>query len=269
MKRWGVIVLTVGLIFTGGLSIYLIGKRGTQASQTKREDVFSLAREAEEALAKGELIKARKVFKRILEETTDINKIEEVRKKLEEINIKILFSPIIDECSREYVVKPNDTLIKIAKRFNTTVELIKRANGLTSDIIKPAQRLKVNVCKFSLVIDKSQNCLFLKRNNEVIKTYIVATGKDNSTPTGKFKIVNKIKNPTWFKTGAVIPPDSPQNILGSRWLGLDIKGYGIHGTKEPDNLGKQITLGCIRMANQDVEELYDILPLGTEVIIVE
>ena len=119
------------------------------------------------------------------------------------------------------------------------------------------------------MVDKSQNTLTLKTQDEIIKTYIVSTGKDNSTPTGNFKIINKLKNPTWFKTGAVIPSDSPENILGSRWLGFNIKGYGIHGTTEPDNLGKQVTSGCIRMKNSEVEELYDIVPEGTEVIIVD
>jgi lipoprotein-anchoring transpeptidase ErfK/SrfK len=118
-------------------------------------------------------------------------------------------------------------------------------------------------------VDKSQNLLFLKRNGEVVKTYVVSTGKDNSTPIGTFKIVNKLENPTWYKAGAVIPPDSPDNILGSRWLGFDLKGYGIHGTTEPNNLGEQVTLGCVRMKNQEVEELFDIVPLGTEVIIID
>ncbi|MCM8819304.1 MAG: L,D-transpeptidase, partial [Candidatus Omnitrophica bacterium] len=115
----------------------------------------------------------------------------------------------------------------------------------------------------------SQNLLFLKRAEEIIKTYVVSTGKNNSTPVGNFKIINKLINPTWFKAGAVIPADSPENVLGSRWLGFNLKGYGIHGTIEPNNLGKQVTDGCIRMRNQDVEELYDIVPEGTEVSIVD
>jgi lipoprotein-anchoring transpeptidase ErfK/SrfK len=85
---------------------------------------------------------------------------------------------------------------------------------------------------------------------------------------GTFKIVNKLPNPTWFKAGAVLPSDSPENILGSRWLGLDKKGYGIHGTTMPQDLGKQVTAGCVRMKNEEVEELYDIVGTGTEVTVV-
>ena len=169
-------------------------------------------------------------------------------------------------------------MIKIARKFGTTVNLIKRSNNLSSDTIRLGQKLKINTCKFSIVVDKSQNLLFLKKKDEVIKTYSVSTGKDNSTPTGTFYINrDKLINPTWYKTGAIIPPDSPENILGSRWMGLggvddggvEIEGYGIHGTTKPNELGRQITLGCVRMKNEEVEIVYDIVPVGTEVIIID
>jgi lipoprotein-anchoring transpeptidase ErfK/SrfK len=257
------IFIIVGIV----ISLIFLSKRESNLKQVKKS--FLLLKEAEVALSEGRLLEAKKIFRNALERLTDPNRIEEVKKKIEELNLKILFSPLIDECSIEYTVKPNDILIKIAKRFDTTVELIKKANNLNSDIIRPKQRLKINKCKFSIIIDKSQNLLFLKRGGQIIKTYTVATGKGNSTPNGSFKIVNKLQNPTWFKTGAVIPPGSPENILGSRWLGLDIKGYGIHGSRDINEIGRQVTMGCIRMRNQDVEELYDILPLGTEVTIID
>jgi len=235
-----------------------------------------LLKGAESALQKGDLLEARKLYKIAMAETEDVDELQKIQEKIEEINIKVIFSPLVDECSTIYVVQPKDALVKIAKKFNTTVSLIKRANNLTSDTIRLGQKLKINTCKFSIVVDKSQNILFLKRADNVVKIYIVSTGKDNSTPSGTFIIdENKIKNPTWYKTGAIIPPDSPENILGSRWMGLkgvdnpEIKGYGIHGTTTPDDLGQQITLGCVRMRNEDVEELFDIVPVGTEVIIID
>ncbi len=103
----------------------------------------------------------------------------------------------------------------------------------------------------------------------MIKTYVVSTGKDNSTPAGTFKIVNKLDSPTWFKAGAVVPADDPQNILGTRWLGFDLPGYGIHGTTDPGSLGSQVTQGCVRMSNPDIEELYIIVPMGTEATVVD
>jgi len=230
---------------------------------------FFYSSELQQALKEGNLIETRRLLRQAMRETEDVNVLRDIQKKLEEVSMDILFSPTRDDCSIVYEVQPNDALSKIARRYHTTVGLIKRANGLQTDIIKPGQKLKVNTCTFSIAIDKSQNVLSLIQNGEVIKTYVVSTGADNGTPTGTFKIITKLKNPTWYRTGAVIPPDSPENILGSRWLGFDSRGYGIHGTAEPQKLGKQATQGCVRMNNEDVEELYDIVPTKTEVTIVE
>ena len=224
---------------------------------------------AKAAYERGDLLEAKKLFQEKLNEIERVNDIDQVKELISKINIEVIFSPIIDECSQIYIVKPKDALSKIAKKYNTTVNLIKRSNNLSTDIIMPGQELKVNTCKFSLVVDKSLNLLFLKRNDEVIKTYIVSTGENSSTPVGSFKIVNKLVDPVWYKTGAVIMPDSPENILGARWLGINQEGYGIHGTTLPQELGMQVTLGCVRMRNDQVEELYDLISIGTEVIIVD
>jgi lipoprotein-anchoring transpeptidase ErfK/SrfK len=72
----------------------------------------------------------------------------------------------------------------------------------------------------------------------------------------------------WYKQGAVVPPDSPENVLGTRWLGFDKPGYGIHGTVDAAPIAKQQSAGCVRMVNSDVEELFTVVPIGTEVTIV-
>ncbi len=191
------------------------------------------------------------------------------QKKVEELNIKLLFSPVLTKESVMYEIKPGDNLYKIAKQYGTTVELIKISNALKSDRIDVGKKIKVWSQPFNIYVSKSQNILLLKSGDEVLKTYTVATGLNNSTPVGTFKITTKLANPTWFKAGAVVPPGSPENILGTRWLGLDVPSYGIHGTTDPSTLGQQVTAGCVRMANPDVEELYTIVPQGTEVVIVD
>ena len=147
--------------------------------------------------------------------------------------------------------------------------MIKKINNLPSDKINPGRKLKIWTGKFSVLADKSQNILMLKCNNEIIKTYDVSTGLNNSTPAGTFKITTKLVNPVWYKSGAVVLPDSPENILGTRWMGFDLEGYGIHGTTSPESIGTQATAGCVRMLNNEVEELYTFLPQGTEVTIVD
>jgi lipoprotein-anchoring transpeptidase ErfK/SrfK len=111
----------------------------------------------------------------------------------------------------------------------------------------------------------------LKSDGEIIKAYTISTGRNNSTPVGTFKIKDKIVNPTWFKPGAPepIPAGNPENILGTRWLGFDLPSYGIHGTTEPETLGQQVTDGCVRMKNEEVEELFSLLPFDTEAVIID
>jgi lipoprotein-anchoring transpeptidase ErfK/SrfK len=240
-----------------------------QISGTKITSLSGLSVKAAQALNKGNLFAAKTIYQQLINEFPNSAEVINWQKKIEEVNIKLLFSPVLTPKSILYEIKPGDTLAKIAKEFKTNIDLIKKSNRFTDDRILPGRKIKIWTAGFSIVVDKSQNTLILKTDEEIIRTYIVSTGINNSTPTGNFKVINKLINPTWFKAGAVVPPGSPENILGSRWLGFNLAGYGIHGTTDPQSLGKQVTQGCIRMSNADVEELYVIIPVGIEVTIVD
>jgi lipoprotein-anchoring transpeptidase ErfK/SrfK len=180
---------------------------------------------------------------------------------------KALFSKEAAPDSIIYKVKSGDSLYVLARKNHTTVDFIKKINGLKSNNIYVGMKLKIHTAPFSIKIDKAKNILTLYSNGEAVKKYSVATGKKNCTPVGEFKITDKLVNPTWFKTGAILPPGSPENALGTRWMGFDKPAYGIHGTIEPKSIGTQASEGCIRMLNEEVEELYSIIPTGTKVII--
>jgi lipoprotein-anchoring transpeptidase ErfK/SrfK len=239
------------------------------AMKSGEASVSGLLSQARDLQNKGDLLAARDAYTKLLNDFTNSSEAVNWQKKIEELNIKLLFSPTVTPKSVLYEIKSGDTLTKIAREFKTTPELIAKSNNLADSKIIPGRKIKVWNAPFNILVDKSQNLLILKSEEEVMKTYVVSTGKDNSTPTGTFKITNKLVNPTWFKSGAVIPPGSANNVLGSRWLGFDLASYGIHGTTEPQNLGKQVTAGCVRLANPEVEELYIIVPVGTEVTIVD
>lgn len=187
---------------------------------------------------------------------------EEIKK-----NWDSLFSKEITPGSVAYTVKSGDNLYMLAKKFHTTVGLIKKLNGRESDVLYPDMNLKIYTAPFSIWVSKGENTLVLYAEGKPVKRYPVATGKNNCTPAGTFKIVNKLVDPTWFKTGAILPPGSPENALGTRWMGFDKSGYGIHGTIDPKSIGSQASQGCIRMLNADVEELYSLVPSGTQVTV--
>ena len=95
-----------------------------------------------------------------------------------------------------------------------------------------------------------------------ITVFSVAVGAPATpSPTGTFTIVNRIPNPTYYKPGRVIGPGDA-NPLGTRWIGLSQKGYGIHGTDAPGSIGHTTSHGCIRLRNRDVESLFELVRPG-------
>jgi len=218
---------------------------------------------------KNDIVKARDLYQLILKKYQNVENISEVQDKMGKLNIAILFSKVVTDKDTLYVIEPGDTLINIAKKFKTTVDLIKMANSLKSENIKARGKLKISKAKYKILVDKSQNILTLLSDDDIIKVYRVSTGENNCTPVGNFKIVNKIIDPVWYTEKAMVPAESPDNVLGSRWIGFNLPGYGIHGTVSPEKIGQQATKGCVRMINAEVEELYKIIPIGTEVTITD
>ncbi len=261
------------LVVVTGTVFALHHHKASAASKESEETnvpVNQLLAEATQYEQKGDRLKAKEVFDQIISNYPDYDKIQEIQDKLGSLNVDLIFSQAeIPDKTVEYEIVPGDSVGKLARKFHTTAQLIKRANGLKSDVIRTGEKLRLWTAPFNVLINKSQNVLFLKSGDEVLKIYHVSTGKDNITPVGTFKIATKIEKPVWFRNGgSPIPSESPENELGSRWMGFDTDPhYGIHGTLHPESIGQQVTAGCVRLANTDVEELFDILPVGTQVVI--
>jgi len=119
-----------------------------------------------------------------------------------------------------------------------------------------------------LVISIPDRKVALIEDGRVVKVYPVAVGAASTpSPQGSFHISSRLLHPTWYQPGRVVPP-GPANPLGTRWMGLGYKGYGIHGTNMPLSIGKAASHGCIRMRNRDVEELYALVQIGDPVELV-
>jgi lipoprotein-anchoring transpeptidase ErfK/SrfK len=120
----------------------------------------------------------------------------------------------------------------------------------------PSRRLIVNIPARKIA---------LVENGKVLKIYSVAVGKKSTpSPSGSFHIASHVVNPTYSHAGKVVGP-GPANPVGTRWMSIGYKGYGIHGTNHPESVGHAASHGCIRMRNHDVEELFPMVRVGDEV----
>ena len=119
-----------------------------------------------------------------------------------------------------------------------------------------------------IVVSLEDRRLALVEGGQVKRVYTVAVGKPSTpSPVGTFAIARRVKNPTYHHDGKTVLP-GPGNPVGTRWMGLSIKGYGIHGTNEPKSIGKAASHGCIRMAKGDLEEFYEMVAAGDTVELV-
>ena len=116
-----------------------------------------------------------------------------------------------------------------------------------------------------VVVSLADHKLALVEDGRMVKVYPVAVGKSNTpSPTGTFEIVARVVDPIWYGPHTVLAP-GPANPLGTRWMGLSYKGFGIHGTNAPQSVGKSASHGCIRMRKHDIEELFDLVRVGDPV----
>ncbi len=187
-----------------------------------------------------------------------------------QVNTLLISSDLPAPEKIRYEVQSGDALERIARRFGTTVESIQRMNNISPERsrIYPGMILHVYSGDWSILVSKEHFALVLYDGDQLFKVYRVGIGRQDRTPVGRFVIQNKLREPVWTPPGRHIPFGDPDNVLGTRWLGLmpigdtdpTLTAYGIHGTWEPDTIGTAASQGCVRMLNSEVEELYAVLP---------
>lgn len=240
----------------------------------------ALLESGRQALARNDLIAARKSFSQAWSAGLSGAVADEVRRNLIKIGDEATFSPRIlpsDELVDRYVIKPGDSLARIATQHAVTADLIAAINGIADKHrIREGQTLKVIRGPFHAVVHKRAYRLDVYVGDVLVHSYPVGLGMDDSTPTGEWRVKNKLENPTYYppRGGAIISADDPANPLGERWIGLEgVSGeamsqerYGIHGTNDPMSIGKSVSLGCVRMQNSDVEQVYTYLVEGKSTV---
>jgi len=176
-----------------------------------------------------------------------------------------------DTYSKAYEVASGDSLIAIGQRFLIPYELVMKLNRMSSTSIAAGQTLKLIQGPIHVEILKGRKDLQVWLDKVCLRVYPVAIGADNKTPEGTFVVKNKLKDPPYqpqhkpkseFRASG-----APDNPLGSRWIDIG-NHYGIHGTIDPTSIGRDVSEGCIRMHNKDVEELYDMVVTGASKVII-
>ncbi|HWZ44358.1 MAG TPA: L,D-transpeptidase [Candidatus Saccharimonadales bacterium] len=104
--------------------------------------------------------------------------------------------------------------------------------------------------------------LALVDDGQIVKVYPIAIGAPGTpSPTGDYTIISHVADPVYQHEGKTVLPGK-SNPVGSRWMGLSLKGYGIHGTNVQSSIGKAASHGCFRMKRKDVEELFTLVKVG-------
>ena len=250
-----------------------------------------------EAIDQNRLVDARRVLSEaLLDERTAPADKASLRGRITSINERLLFSPTIvsdDPLVSRYVIEPGDALSRIGRKTGAKVDwrFIQRINQISDPRrIRVGQTLKIVSGPFHAVVDKSDYRMDVYAETPTsagggvvfVKSFPVGLGELGSTPTGEWIVRDdsKLINPDWTnpRTGERFNKDNPLNPIGERWVGLRgidptteaLSGYGIHGTIEPSSIGQQRSMGCVRLLDDDVSIVYEMLVEGvSRVAIVE
>lgn len=240
--------------------------------------------QAAEHLNRGELVSARSVLNDALQsDRTSEAEDRQIRAELTTINQELFFGQTAypgDHLSEIYEIQPGDTLARIARDQSLTVDwrLIQRINRIQNPSrIRVGQKIKLVRGPIHVVVTKSNYRLDLYAGPPSMESewtflgsFPVGLGEDNSTPVGEFIVRSdsKLINPVWRnpRTGEFFAADNPENPIGERWIGIEgvgaaaaHEGYGIHGTIDPDSIGTDASMGCVRLNDDAVAVVYEML----------
>lgn len=183
---------------------------------------------------------------------------------------------------QEHVVQEGEDLVSIALHYRLAVDHLAYANGFPITTIKaspgaklivPTERvLPKNPPANGLVVNLPERGAYLFKNGGFVRFYPISIGDEVEqkgrfqTPTGQFRIIERVKNPTWYPPSwsDIKRPVGPgkDNPLGDRWIGLSLTRTGIHGTNDPYNIGNSVTHGCMRTYPTLIRELFEEVRVG-------
>jgi lipoprotein-anchoring transpeptidase ErfK/SrfK len=239
------------------------------------------------AVQPAQVVAARDKLNSLLSTSMTPAQAQATKAQLSDLADKWLFGSSVlagDSLCEMYPVKPGDSLEAIARHFKVPHETLMRINKVQDATrLQAGQTIKVIHGPFHARIYRSSFTLDLYVQDMFVRSFKIAIGTPNSeTPTGLWRVQEggKLIQPPWYdkKNNRNYKPTDVDYPLGPRWIALDgldgaaknRTGFAIHGTKDPESIGTAASQGCIRMHNQDVILLYDLMyPLASRVEVLE
>lgn len=239
-------------------------------------------RRAEELMERGRFVEARTLLSDALKRASG-GQAAALRTLARRAADESIFSPrqvADDPLTVLYTVQSGDNLVGIARRHDVPAEIVALVNGLKSaDSIRAGATLKIPRGPFHATVIQSEFRLDLYLQETYVRSYPVGLGREQRTPNGLWKVVDRVPNPTYYPSEnatlrEVVPGGDPKNPLGTHWIKIEgIEGdaigqpsYGLHGTNDPASIGKNESLGCVRMHNDDVAFVFKALRPGKSTV---
>jgi lipoprotein-anchoring transpeptidase ErfK/SrfK len=206
-----------------------------------------------------------------------------IKEQLTALSDKWLFSKVMypdDKLCAYYKVNPGDKLTAIGKQFNVPYEILMQINNIPkAEALQAGATIKVINGAFNVRVYRSTFTMDLYLQNTYVKSFTVGLGKPGmETPTGRWRVKSdgKLVKPIWTDpvTGRTYHPEDKDYPLGSRWIALDgiegnavgKKGFAIHGTNSPEQIGTPGSQGCIRLHNGDAVTVYNLMIPGVSLV---
>lgn len=179
--------------------------------------------------------------------------------------------------ARVYTVRSGDYLGKIARKYRKegikvesgTIAVMNRIRNPKA--LRVGQTLKIPVAPITALLEKDSYALMVFVGDQLLRLYWVGHGKNDHTPVTEFEVIAKQDKPDWTAPdGNIYPYGHKENVLGEYFIKFghpQYSGFGAHGTTEPQSICTQASMGCIRMFDKDIEELFKLLPRGAKVVV--
>lgn len=262
----------------------------TRAAQTSGSAGPQLSR-GMNMIREGRLVQGRRELSQLLladDGSLSALDAQTVRDTLSSVNKQLVFSDQVvpgDPLAESYTVQRGDYLSVIAPRYGTPYQFIELINNTPAKQLQAGKPIKLIKGPFHARISKQDFRMDIFLNDvdgspQYIRSFTVGLGESDSTPMGAFiiKSGSKVTDPSWRnpRTGEFFAKSDPKNPIGEYWLALKgtdvqtegVTGYGLHGTVDPSSIGREASMGCIRLRDKDIKLVFNLLESGQSTVVI-